>query len=647
MTKRILITALVLLASALLVFAGGKQEAATGTEEAAAETTAMAPEGNESPMLVEMVENGEIPSLEERLPTEPKVVETADAIGRYGGTLRRTYLGPSDGLAYGRLVYDPVLRFTVDGLNIEPNLAKDWDVSSDGTVYTIYFREGTKWSDGEPFTADDVMFWYEKAMLNTDISPAPPRWMVAGGEAGIISKVDDYTIRIRFSQPYAFFVRELAYRGVAKPDIALPAHYMEQYHPDFVDKDKLDSMAQDEGFEVWTDLWGERQSYWDNPEMPVLSAWYPTNEPGESRLIAVRNPYYWKVDTEGRQLPYMDRVVHDQIENKELVLLKASNGELDMQFRHLTLDNYSLLRENQEVGDYTVYTHSGDRASDVAFWPNMSHEDPVYHELMNNTEFKKALMYGIDRDELNELFYFGLGTPRAITAISSEPTYVEDHAQRYIEYDPQEANAILDRIGFDQRDSNGIRLGPDGEPIFFTLYYATSWPIHGEIAQIVADYWKELGIDSLIKPLERSVFYQMSYNNEIPLTVFTSPGTSLGNNWWIFPKGAHNSWAYGRWYATGGKEGIEPPPGSKIRQAMDLYDEAMQSPDMDEIIEAIKQILDWGTEEIWGIGLVGEIPAIGVISNNVGNVPQDAPSGTHLLHPGNLMPEQWYFKSPQ
>ena len=163
------------------------------------------------------------------------------------------------------------------------------------------------------------------------------------------------------------------------------------------------------------------------------------------------------------------------------------------------------------------------------------------------------------------------------------------------------------------------------------------------MGEVLVDYFKAIGIDTMLKAMERSVFYEMSYNNELPMPVFTSPGTSLGNNWWIFPM-YHNSNGYGVWYRTAGEEGVEPPVGSKVRQAMELYDKAMASPRYEDIVDAVKQILRWSAEELWGIGIVGEIPVIGVVSNNVGNVPKDAPSGTHLGHPGNLYAEQWYFK---
>ena len=629
----------VFLLTALLAFGGGGQEGTTETAEPAAAVA-----GKEAPALAEMVKAGTLPPLAERLPIEPAVVQPLDEIGMYGGTWGTVYKAPGDSLAYGRLVYDPTLRYSLDGQEILPNLAKAWDLAPDGKTITLYFREGTKWSDGELFTADDVLFWYEDIAMNEELSPSPPSWMVAAGEAGKVEKVDDYTVRVSFSAPYPLLTRAIStYNNDRIHGIAAPKHYLEQFHPKYADKATLDKLVKDENLENWTQLFGRMNSYWNNPEKPVLSAWKMTNEPGASRLIAERNPYYWKVDTAGNQLPYIDRVVLDLVESNELILLKALNGEYDMQFRHISFQDYTVLKEGEADGDYKIITHTGDRASDVCFWPNLSHDDPVYNELMNNVEFKKALSYAIDRDEINELFYFGLGTPRAITAISSEPTYEEDVAQMHIKYDPDEANRILDRIGFDKRDDNGIRLGPDGKPIFFLLQYATVWPQFGSVGEVVADYWKEIGIDSLIKPMERAAWTELSYSNQLPLALFTSPGTSLGNAWWMVPT-YHNSNAYGVWRRTGGKEGKEPPEGSKVLKAIDLYAEALTAGSFDDTVAMIKQVLRWGVEELWGIGIVGETPVIGVLSNRMRNVAKVAPSGSHLSHPGNLVPEQFFIK---
>jgi peptide/nickel transport system substrate-binding protein len=488
------------------------------------------------------------------------------------------------------------------------------------------------------------MFWYNDIAMNKTISPAPPKWYTAGGEPGKMEKLDDYTIRITFEAPFILFQRELAFRSNNAPSIAAPAHYMKQFHLDYTDKAKIDAMVKDAGLGAWNDLFNDRNNYWFNKERPGIGAWQGLNDPGDTLMVFERNPYYWKVDPAERQLPYIDKIEMELIENPELIIMKAANGELDAETSMPQLKDYTFLKENEEKGDYRVLNYEGDRAAHVAFWPNMSYEkDPRLGDLMRNTKFKQALSLGIDRDELNELFYYGLGVPRSITAIDSEPTYEEDVANLNIEFDPARANQILDELGFDKKNEKGIRLFPDGDPISFVMDWCTTWPVHGKVAEVVSDYWRDLGIDTVIKAHERSVYYELSYSNQFPMCVFQSPGTSLTNNWWIVPYW-HNSNGYGQWYRSGGKEGVEPPEGSLVRKAFVLYDEARAAETFEEMVEKVKTVLRWGNENLWGIGTLGMQPDVNVFTNRLRNVPEKAPAGWHLKSPSHTRPEQWFIR---
>ena len=632
------VAALLLLCLPLAVFAGGEVEGAAAT------TGVLDTSIKESPMLSDMVEAGKLPPLAERLPNEPLVLEPNIEPGQYGGTLRAVYGGPAEGHTYARYVVDPLVRFTVDGSDIVTNLAKSFEITDDARVYTFYLREGLKWSDGAPHTADDFLFYANDIYLNKELNPSPFRWFTSGGEPMKMEKLGDYAIRVTFAEPYTLFLRQLAFRGRHSSAIAAPAHYLKQFHPTYTDKATVDRMARQEGLDAWTDLFEDRNDYWYNSERPGTGAWLILTEPGEQLISLERNPYYWKVDPAGRQLPYIDKVEMQLVEDYELIVIKAANGEIDLEFNVLGLEDYTFLKENEQKGDYRVLTYDGDRAAHVAFWPNMSYQnDPRLGELMSNSRFKEALSLGIDRDELNELFYYGLGVPRSITAIDSEPTYEEDVARMHIEYNPEKANRILDELGFDKRNAKGIRLFPDGEPISFVMDWATSWPVHGKVAEVVSDYWRDLGIDTVVKAHERSVFYELSYSNSFAMSVFQSPGTSLVNNWWIIPW-YHNSNGYGVWHRTGGEEGVAPPEGSLVRKAIDLYYEAMAEPDFDDMVAGIKQLLRWKNENLWGIGTVGMQPKIGVASNRLGNVPENSPSGWHLVTPSNTRPEQYFIR---
>ncbi|MBC7321362.1 ABC transporter substrate-binding protein, partial [bacterium] len=148
----------------------------------------------EAPMLAELVKQGKLPPVEQRLPKEPLVVRVVEEIGQYGGTWRRAWLGPADGAGVDRLLIEPLLRYDSSYKKV-PQLAKNWKVSRDGKIFTFYLREGVKWSDGVPFTADDVIFYYEDILLNKELTPVVPDWMQIEGTIGKVEKVDDYTVR--------------------------------------------------------------------------------------------------------------------------------------------------------------------------------------------------------------------------------------------------------------------------------------------------------------------------------------------------------------------------------------------------------------------------------------------------------------------
>ncbi|MDD9989190.1 MAG: ABC transporter substrate-binding protein [Spirochaetaceae bacterium] len=305
MPIRVFVVAMIGLVAAALAVATGTGEQAE-TEASSAE---MAQMGLEAPALAEQVAAGTLPPLAERLPAEPYVVQPFGETGRYGGDLRRVYRTASDGLAYGRLAMETLLRFSPgQGTAVEPNIARDFSVSDDGTSITVYLREGMRWSDGEPFTADDIMFWYEDWAINEELNPSPPTWMTVGGEPGVWEKIDDYTVRLTFPGVNGLAARQLAdpsgsSRGMGR---MMPKHYLSQFHPSHQTKEKLDEMVAAAELDSWMDLFSDRNNYFLNADLPVLDAWDITVAAPAARVIAERNPYYWKVDTEGHQLPYMD-----------------------------------------------------------------------------------------------------------------------------------------------------------------------------------------------------------------------------------------------------------------------------------------------------------------------------------------------------
>jgi peptide/nickel transport system substrate-binding protein len=273
----------------------------------------------------------------------------------------------------------------------------------------------------------------------------------------------------------------------------------------------------------------------------------------------------------------------------------------------------------------------------------MTAKDPVLRELFHDNRFKEALSISIDREEINNVFFMGLGIPRAAVTVSeNDPAWEDDVGNMFNEYDPMRANRLLDQVGLTEKNSEGYRLDKTGKPLTLVLEYATKWPMHGDVSQMIKDYWKEIGIKAVVKPLETTQWYNKSKANEFGMVVLTAPNTAFGNNWWLFPQWAHNSPLYGRYYQSGGKEGEKPTP--EVLEAQNLWDQVKMTMDRTEQTELVKRILRLSVENFWAIGTVAGIPMVGVVSDEMGNVPEKAAYVKTFNSPGNTHPEQYFIK---
>ncbi|MGQ9632386.1 MAG: ABC transporter substrate-binding protein [bacterium] len=595
----------------------------------------------EAPMLAELVRAGKLPPVEQRLPKEPLVVEPVEKIGQYGGTWRRVMTRFQDTRIGDRMGYEPPVRWARDGKTVVPNLFKSWDVTEGGKVFTFHIREGVKWSDGQPYTADDVMFWYEDVLLNKDITPSFPTWLMTGGEPVKISKKDDYTVEFRFKEPHGLLLEFLAFQGYTAT--FYPKHYLKQFHPRYTDKEKLDRMAKEREFEFWHQLFSNKASLYENPELPSLRPWVLQTAPPATVATAVRNPYYWKVDTAGNQLPYIDKVVWTLVENPEVANLKAMAGEVDMQSRYMKSSNYTVFKMNAEKGNYQVRKWIGPVG--ICLYPNQNAKDPVLRKLIEDKKFRQALSVAINREEIIELTFLGLVKPSRTVSSPWDPYYLPEFDQKYIEYDPDEANRLLDEIGLTKRDSEGYRLRPDGKTLSLTINaYEMETAGGTDVWELVVDYWNKIGIKTSLKVEARELWTQRTTAGEHEVAGYAIAGIHwVIDPLWYVPTSQYTYWAplYGIWYATGGKGGEEPR--GDLRRLQLLYDELKSTVDEKKKLELGRQILSMHAENSWIIGITREA-AIAIVKNNFKNVPEDVIQDWRLISPGYVNPEQFYIE---
>lgn len=600
---------------------------------------------NEAPSLRQLVDEGKLPEVAERLPEEPLVVSPVEEIGEYGGTWRSAYPNEWLGFSFSNLVYDPILRWSRDFSEVEPNIARSWDLSDDGKQITLYLRPGMKWSDGHPFTADDILFWYEGMVLNNQISPAPPAWLVVGGELAQVRKVDDYTVTMNFSQPYSLVLQHLASSGTGV--IFAPKHYLQQFHADYADEDVLDELVAESGYEAWYQLFMNRNDLGINPERPIVGPWKIATEQGVTRLVSERNPYYWKVDTEGNQLPYIDGITLETLQSIDMINLKVLAGEVDYQ-DSLFFTDITLLMEGSERGDYRVllWTNAGSSSGYVLYF-NQNSDDQNLAQFLTNADFRKALSLGINREKVSNLLQMGFGDPGQMHVHEWSPYYEEDYAKAYIEHDPAQANEMLDSLGLAERNAQGYRLLPNGKELEIILN-VNDWASAPEVAELIQEDWAEIGVKLAIRTLQSNHWFTSTSAGEHQVALYMGGGGDypLISPLWYYPVSMYTYWApqWGMWFETGGSGGSEPP--QEIKELLALYEAAMSAPSEEEGIRLVKEAFRLHAENLWTVGIIGEAPTPIVVKNNVGNVPEEQ-TISGLNNAGFLSPEQMFFKSNQ
>jgi peptide/nickel transport system substrate-binding protein len=596
---------------------------------------------NEAPMLAERVAAGELPPVAERLPANPLVVEPIESIGEYGGIWRRAFTGIADFHAYGRTVYDPVLRWPrnpADG--IQPGLAERWEWNEDNTELTLFFREGLKWSDGTPWTVDDVIFWWEAIETDTNITPAVHTEWVVNGQPMELEKIDDYTIALKFAGPNGLALSVgLAFHGHQWPlaferfGFFAPRHYLEQFHPAYSETGDYQTF--------------EEKANDFNPERPVMWAWKISQwQPGATELLTERNPYYWKVDQEGNQLPYIDGQRFTLVENNDAINVLAIAGEIDMQTRGLQLGNYPVMLENAAAGNYRVLLWPAASAAAHALFFNQSYGDLQYRELFQTLEFRQAMSVAIDRDTINQVAALGQGVPRTSTVVPDSPYYNPEWEAVNAEYDPDRALALLDGIGLPV-GGDGFRTFEDGRGIELVIETEQTGGPRLDALELVAENWNAIGMRTEVRSSTRDIYWPKAGANEVMIATWGLDRglTPMVDPIYQFPFD-ERSWmapAFGTWYKTGGQLGEEPT--DLFRQAMDLYDEYKVTADEARQVEIGKQIVQMATENLWSIGLVGLVPAPVIVKNNFHNVPEHHTADWIIMSPGTQDPAHWYYSS--
>ncbi len=612
----------------------------------------------ESPLLTDMVESGDLPPIEERLPSEPLVVQPLAGVGEYGGELAGPSTSPNCcGWDVLEMRLQKLVTIDTDLRTIVPNIAKDFEISEDQTTFTFYLREGHKWSDGEPFTAEDFRFWFEDVISNEELTAAPPALFAPNGELATFEIIDDTTVRYTFAEPHPGFIlsvaEEVYNRGFR------PAHYFKQFHPDY--NEDLDALVEEEGFDDWIQLFNAKmQPYnftWDmgadnDPGAPTLNTFVYEGNDSFGNKQYTRNPYFFKVDIAGNQLPYTDSLRRILVEDLQVQDLKALAGEYS-HFGWGSLLNVPTYRDSEEAGGYRTALTRYDRGNEYTIGFNMNHPDPVMREIFNDIRFRQAMSVAIDRNEINELVYFGLAKPSQTAPTETSMFYEPWMAEYFAQYDPDLANQLLDEMGLDQRDEEGYRLRPDGETLFINYQIYSPEEAWENIGELVVDYWNAVGVKTNFKLIENGLYEQLRQEGTLDLTAWALDLTDMGDyangfdnmtaGWGI----RENANAWEDYVTTDGKEGEEPP--AEVLELSELAEDLGRLPfASDEYIEIGAELYKKSFEGLYQIGTIQAPPQPLLFDINLCNTPPNDTEGVWswtyrqwVLY----MPEQWYFSS--
>ena len=603
----------------------------------------------EPPALAPEVKAGRLPPVDRRLPQKPLVVplgENGTSVGHYGGALntlagrtRDTRLFTVYG--YARLVgYDRQLK-------IVPDILESLDVQ-EGRIFTLHLRKGHRWSDGHPFTAEDFRYYWEDVANNRELSPSgPPRDLIVDGEAPKFEVLDETTVRYGWSKPNPHFLPRMA--GASPLFIYRPAHYLKQFHKKYNPKV---AKAEEEGTAKrrWSAIHNRLDNLYegDNPDLPTLQPWHNTTRPPADRFVAVRNPYFHRVDERGRQLPYIDRFVL-AIADPKLIPAKAGAGDADLQARDLNFNNYTFLRQGEKVNGYRTLLWRAARGAHFALFPNLNANDPLWRRLLRDVRFRRALSLAIDRSLVNQVLYFGLAIEANDTVLEASPLYRPEYRTLWARYDPKEANRLLDELGLKRR-GQGIRKLPDGRPLEIIVETAGESTEQTDVLELIGETWREVGVKLFAKPLQREALRNRIFAGETLMSVWTglenglpapdsspdelAPTSQLQLQW---PK-------FGQYYETGGKMG-EAPDIPEVQQLAALYHQWAAARSTEERARIWHDMLHLYADQQFAIGVIAGVPQPVVARDSLMNIPAQ---GFYNWDPGAFFgiyrPETFWFK---
>ena len=588
----------------------------------------------EAPAFADDVKAGKLPPVAKRLPETPLLVKFGAGTepGQNGGTLSML-IGRSRDVrmlvvyGYARLVgYD-------QNFNIVPDILESIDVKND-RVFTMKLRKGHRWSDGQPFTTEDFRYFWEDVANNKELSPTgPPSDLLVDGEAPKVEILDKQTVRYSWSKPNPDFLPRMA--GASPLFIFRPAHYLKQFHRKY-NKKPIESDVAGAMKRGWAAVHNREDNMYqyDNPKLPTLQPWINTTKPPADRFVAVRNPYFHRVDASGRQLPYIDRVVLAVAEGK-LIPAKTGAGESDLQARDIQFNNYTFLKKGEKTNNYRTLLWKTAQGAHIALFPNLNVNDAVWRRVLRDVRVRRALSLAIDRSQVNQVMYFGLATEGNNTVVAESSLYKKEYQTRWAQFDKKAAEKLLDEAGL-KRGADGMRRLPDGRPMEILVETAGESTEQTDVLEMIRENWRDIGVKLFPKPSQREVLRNRVFSGDALMSVWTGIENGLANPDTGPEELAPTSqqqleWPkFGQFFETSGKAG-EAPDIPEAAELMKLNAQWREAATRDERAKIWHRMLQIHADQQFVIGVVSGVAQPVVVRNTLRNVPE---KGIYNWDPG-------------
>lgn len=614
---------------------------------------------HESPEFAAQVAERKLDPVAQRIGQDPLVIKPVTGIGKYGGVMRLGFI--TDDTLPGQFCCGPdnLLYWDYKHEKIVPNLARAYDVSRNQKEMTLHLRRGMRWSDGHPFTADDIIFWREDINLNPTIG-FPSTVLAVNGKQVSVEKVDDHTVVFRSPEPYGalpeFFagnsdVGSYYYNGAFGGGGFAPKHYLKQFHPKYTSESEATKRAKKAGFSNWAEYLLNQADVTLNPDLPTIMPWKLTRPYNKPPWEFDANPYSIWVDTAGNQLPYVPKVSLTNTDDLQVFALNQVSGDYDYADRGLQVSSLPLLIKNQSRSDYTLHK-TPDGIMDCAIIINLAYEGEI-GDLLRTTDFRRALSLGIDRHQVNETYFLGTGTPSATMCAASNYYYPgKEWTTKWATHDPEQANAMLDKLGL-KRGSDGIRRTKSGQPIRMEMQSTASKADFPTMGEMIRRQWKQIGIDATSDLVDGDLLTERVDANKVMMTVNNNYGVEepFLNPIGMIPYStagvsATMGYPYIQWFLSNGKQGQEPPPSvGMLKDAVALYQRASLLP-RNQRQNPGKQLLQMHADQVWTIGVVGQsltIYGIYCSNNKLGNVAKNILNDDQMGNTEILLPQTFYY----